>query len=277
MKVHITPFLKWAGGKRWFVHQHPHLFPTKFNRYIEPFLGSGSVFFYMQPKRALLGDSNQDLVSAYNGIKSDWRSIVSLLQFHQERHSDDYYTLVRSETPSDPIERAARMIYLNRTCFNGIYRVNLKGEFNVPRGTKNNILLKNDDFEAISVLLKRTKIVSEDFETLINQAKKDDFIFADPPYTVRHNNNGFIKYNEKLFSWSDQERLARSLVKARKRGATVISTNANHDSLRELYENEGFNFIEISRYSSISASSSSRRRFEELVILTEPQKGSELL
>jgi DNA adenine methylase len=270
MKINTPPFLKWAGGKRWFVKQYPHLFPTKFNRYIEPFLGSGSVFFHIQPKRALLGDSNQDLISAYNGIKSDWRSIVSLLQSHQDRHSDDYYTLVRSKTPSDPTERAARLIYLNRTCFNGIYRVNQKGEFNVPRGTRNKIILNDDNFEAISGLLKRTKIVLNDFEHLINQAKRGDLVFADPPYTVRHNNNGFIKYNEKLFSWNDQERLARSLIAARNRGARVIATNANHESLRELYENNGFSFLEVSRYSSISANSSSRKRFEELVILSHP-------
>lgn len=274
MKDNMTPFLKWAGGKRWFVYQYSHLFPEKINRYIEPFLGSGSVFFHIQPKRALLGDSNPDLVSAYNGIKVDWRRVVSLLQIHQNKHSDDYYYAVRSETPVDPIERAARMIYLNRSCFNGIYRVNRKGMFNVPRGTKNNILLKDDDFEATATLLKHTRIVEADFETLINQAKVGDFIFADPPYTVRHNNNGFIKYNEKLFSWSDQERLARSLVKARSRGATIISTNANHESLRELYENEGFHFLDISRYSSISASSSSRKKFDELVVLTHLHEGS---
>ncbi|MDA8430652.1 MAG: Dam family site-specific DNA-(adenine-N6)-methyltransferase [Geobacteraceae bacterium] len=271
----MTPFLKWAGGKRWFVHQYSHLFPTKFNRYIEPFLGSGSVYFHVKPKRALLGDSNPDLVNTYNGIKNDWRSIESLLNHHQLRHSDDHYYSVRDdELPTDPIERAARMIYLNRTCFNGIYRVNLNGKFNVPRGTKNNILLKDDNFEATALLLKRADIVLDDFEALINKAKKDDFVFADPPYTVRHNNNGFIKYNEKLFSWSDQERLARSLIKARSRGAIILSTNANHESLRELYENKGFNFLDISRYSSISASSSSRKRFEELVILTHPQDRS---
>jgi len=270
----MTPFLKWAGGKRWFVHQYSHLFPDNYNRYIEPFLGSGSVFFHVRPKRALLGDANPDLVFAYNGIKADWRRIVSLLQEHQNKHSNDYYYDVRDETPNDPIERAARMIYLNRTCFNGIYRVNLKGKFNVPRGTRNCILLKDDDFEATARLLKNTKIVEDDFETLIDQAKKGDFVFADPPYTVRHNNNGFIKYNEKLFSWSDQERLARSLVRARSRGATIISTNANHESLRELYENKGFKFLDISRYSSISASSSSRKKFDELVILTHLQEGS---
>jgi len=267
----MTPFLKWAGGKRWFVQQYSHLLPKNYNRYIEPFLGSGSVYFYLKPKRALLGDSNLDLINTYNGIKENWYEIEKLLERHQLNHCDDYYYEVRDkEIPNDPIHRAARMIYLNRTCFNGIYRVNLKGKFNVPRGTRNTVLFKEDNFEATAQLLRNTKIIEDDFENLIKKARKNDFIFADPPYTVRHNNNGFIKYNEKLFSWSDQERLAWSLIKAKLRGAIIISTNANHDSLRDLYKDQGFQFIEISRYSSISANSSSRKNFEELVILSYP-------
>jgi DNA adenine methylase len=273
MEENMTPFLKWAGGKRWFIHKHAHLFPKKFNKYIEPFLGSGTVFFHIQPKNSLLGDSNPDLVTTYNVIKNDWRKVESLLQYHHLKHSESHYYSVRDEIPSDPIECAARMIYLNRTCFNGIYRVNLNGKFNVPCGNRNSVILKCDDFKRTSKLLKQADIVFNDFEKLVDQACNNDFIFADPPYTVRHNDNGFIKYNEKLFSWSDQERLARSLAKARSRGAMIISTNANHESLRELYKNEGFNFLEISRYSSISANSSSRKRFEELVISTHLQNG----
>lgn len=273
----MTPFLKWAGGKRWFVQKYSHLFPTQFNRYIEPFLGSGSVFFFLKPKRALLGDSNFDLITSYNGIKEDWHSMECLLFQHQLKHSDSYYYSIRDgKIPEDPVERAARLIYLNRACFNGIYRVNLEGKFNVPRGTRNNIILPTDDFKATAQQLKKAKIIVEDFEVLINRAKKNDFIFADPPYTVRHNNNGFIKYNEKLFSWSDQERLANSLAKARRRGAMIVSTNANHESLRDLYADKGFNFFEISRYSSISASSTSRKHFEELVILSNLPERSDL-
>jgi len=164
------------------------------------------------------------------------------------------------------LQRASRMIYLNRTCFNGIYRVNKEGLFNVPKGNRDLIIFSNDEFEAISSSLKNATIRQCDFEVLINEAKENDFIFADPPYTVRHNLNGFIKYNEVLFSWKDQERLARALIRAKERGVKILSTNANHASIRELYENNGFIIKVVSRFSSISASSENRKRFEELVI-----------
>lgn len=264
----FAPFLKWAGGKRWFIQRYAHLLPVTFNRYIEPFLGAGSVFFYLEPKRAILGDANPDLIATYKGIKSDWRRLQHLLRRHQHMHSDSHYYAVRESVPDDPIERAARLIYLNRTCFNGIYRVNLDGEFNVPRGSKNEVVLPEDDFETTARILRRAQIRHSDFEILIDLAEEGDLVFADPPYTVRHNINGFIKYNEKLFSWADQERLAKALARAKKRGVNVVSTNANHASVRELYEKNGFKLLDVSRFSPISASSSSRRRFDELVILT---------
>src|SRR5688572_14435670 len=127
------PFLKWPGGKRWFVSQHSEVFPRTFNRYIEPFLGSGSVFFHLQPKRALLGDTNQELISAYRGLRRGWKKAHTLLREHQEKHDEAHYYVVRDQAPRCSIERAARLIYLNRACFNGIYRVNRKGEFNVDR------------------------------------------------------------------------------------------------------------------------------------------------
>lgn len=264
----IKPFLKWAGGKRWFIHNHAHFLPQKFNRYIEPFLGAGSVFFYLEPKKAILGDLNPDLIATYKGVKRDWRRLLKLLNYHQLKHSDSYYYEMREEIPDDPIERAARLIYLNRTCFNGIYRVNLSGEFNVPKGTKNGIVLPDDNFEKAARILRRAQIKHSDFEKLIELAEEDDLIFADPPYTVRHNINGFIKYNEKLFSWADQERLAKALRRAKARGAKIVSTNANHESVRDLYDRKGFKLVEVTRFSPISADSSNRKRFDELVILS---------
>lgn len=266
----MTPFLKWAGGKRWFVHKFPHLLPPVFNRYIEPFLGGGSVYFHLQPKSALLGDANPDLITAYNGIKLAWRKIEVLLAEHQRKHSSEYYYLVRNNIPKDKIARAARFIYLNRTCFNGIYRVNLQGVFNVPCGSKTEVLMDSDDFCSSSRLLKNAEIRLADFEELIDKGGENDLIFTDPPYTVRHNFNGFVKYNEKLFSWDDQKRLAKSLIRAKNRGAIIVSTNANHDSVRQLYENNGFHMTIASRFSSISASSASRKSFEELIILSHP-------
>lgn len=270
-KISLSPFLKWPGGKRWFVQKHAALLPQTFNRYIEPFLGGGSVFFHLQPQKSLLGDTNPDVITAYKSIKEDWSALIRSLQHHQRKHSDDHYYSVRQCIPKEVVQRASRMIYLNRTCFNGIYRVNLRGEFNVPRGTKDAVILDSDEFETVARLLKSADIRLADFEVLIDEAVVGDLVFADPPYTVRHNLNGFVKYNEKLFSWQDQERLAAALTKAKDRGVQVVSTNANHKSIRDLYRNEGFRLITTSRFSSISASAESRKQFEELIVLSCPK------
>lgn len=262
----LIPFLKWPGGKRWFIQRYSDIFPNQFQTYFEPFLGGGSVYFYLRPTGAVLGDINADLIATYQGIKANWRRLEELLKMHSKKHSDEYYYKVRARCPRDPVERAARLIYMNRTCFNGIYRVNLKGEFNVPRGTRDSVLLDTDNFEETSKLLRGAAILNQDFEFLIDQAKESDLVFADPPYTVRHNFNGFIKYNEKLFSWQDQIRLAHALNRARKRGAMVVATNANHESVLALYGDLGFHLETASRYSAISASSEGRIQYEELVI-----------
>lgn len=231
-------------------------------------MGSGSVFFHLKPKQAVLGDINADLVAAYQSIKDDWVEVERLLETHEEKHGEAYYYLIRDTEPRKDIKRAARLIYLNRTCFNGIHRVNLEGIFNVPKGTKNSVLFDTDNFEEVSKLLAHVEIHASDFEAIIDVAKKNDFVFADPPYTVRHNVNGFIKYNEKLFSWKDQIRLADALTRARKREAKILSTNANNHSIRKLYEERGFTTKTVSRFSSISADPQSRKRFEELVIFS---------
>lgn len=262
----MLPFLKWPGGKRWFIANHAQLLPTKFNRYIEPFLGGGSVFFHLKPTQALLSDLNPELIETYEAIRDGWSALSYRLAFHQANHCDKYYYTVRESRPRLPVTKAARLIYLNRTCFNGIYRVNLNGKFNVPRGTKKAVLLETDDFEQASALLANAEIRISDFEPIIDQANEDDLVFADPPYTVRHNVNGFLKYNEQLFSWDDQIRLADALARARERGAKVVLTNANHHSVRGLYRDRGFVLKAVSRYSSISADPKCRKQFEELVI-----------
>lgn len=265
----VMPFLKWPGGKRWFVCNHADLLPTEYGTYIEPFLGAGSVFFHLRPRKAILGDINSDLINAYQAIKKNWEEIEVGLRYHQRRHREDaerYYYQMRDQDPGNSLTQASRLIYLNRTCFNGIYRVNKNGQFNVPRGTKDSVVIDTDDFEFVSKLLKKATLMAGDFEPLINRAKEGDFVFCDPPYTVRHNYNGFLKYNEVLFSWSDQERLAKALRKAALLGAKVLCTNAHHDSIHELYDHQVFDLKVVSRYSTISADVDSRRDFEELVI-----------
>lgn len=258
--------MKWPGGKRWFVGNYSDFLPTSFSRYIEPFLGGGSVFFHLQPARSILSDLNSELIATYIAIRDGWSSVNARLAVHHSNHDDKYYYDVRQSQPRLAATKAARLIYLNRTCFNGIYRVNLEGEFNVPKGTKEAVILETDDFGSAAALLANAEIVASDFEPIIDRAEKGDLVFADPPYTVRHNINGFVKYNEKLFSWEDQVRLADTLVRARDRGAKIVSTNANHHSIRTLYRDRDFVLKSVSRYSSISADSTSRKQFDELVI-----------
>ena len=263
----IPPFLKWAGGKRWFADRCLHLIPSGFNRYIEPFLGSGAMFFALRPKDALLSDLNPDLINCYEAIRTRPARIEALLAQHHEKHSEDHYYATRAEKPSDPIEMAAWFIYLNRTCWNGLYRVNLNNEFNVPLGTKTNVTLPTDDFALMSRVLARVEIVQQDFEATMNAAEAGDFVFVDPPYTVKHNLNGFLKYNDKIFSWSDQLRLRDAVRRAAARGAMTLVTNANHHSIREIYSGLGHQEV-IERASVLSGNALHRVRTEELAICT---------
>jgi len=260
-----TPFLKWAGGKRWLVSAWPKIFPEKYNRYIEPFLGSAAVFFYLRPDNAILSDCNANLINVYRAIQCDWERVVRYLEYHDKKHSEKYYYSIRSMAFRCEYKEAARFIYLNRTCWNGLYRVNLKGRFNVPIGTKTKVILDTDDFEKISKSLGSVELLVSDFEDVIDRSKDGDLLFVDPPYTVTHNYNGFIKYNEELFSRDDQYRLRDCLVSAVDRGVKVISTNADHDFIRKLYK-EDFFLNSINRKSFIAASSKYRGAFNELVI-----------
>lgn len=184
---------------------------------------------------------------------------------HHRNHSSEHYYAERSKKYRSPIRKAARTLYLNRTCWNGLYRVNLRGEFNVPIGTKKGVLYESDDFSVLSNRLKCASFATEDFEKAIERAGPKDFIFADPPYTVKHNSNGFVKYNERIFSWEDQVRLRNCLLAAKRRGAKILLTNADHVSIRELYAS-GFMISTVQRASVIAASNIYRGRTTELVI-----------
>jgi DNA adenine methylase len=264
-KKPLTPFLKWAGGKRWLVEKHDYLLSDNYNRFIEPFLGSGAVFFNLKPKRSILADKNERLIETYSAIKENWKIVQENLHIHHERHSKEYYYSVRSTDFYTAESRAAQFIYLNRTCWNGLYRVNLKGKFNVPIGTKTYACLATDNFEQTAKALKHSKLIAGDFELAIKQAKQGDFVFIDPPYTVKHNYNGFIKYNENIFSWDDQIRLRDAVKEAIGRGAQVLVTNAFHESVRGIYDGMG-ELIILDRPSVISGKNSGRGRFEEMII-----------
>lgn len=264
-EITVTPFLKWAGGKRWLIANRPDLFQFREERYIEPFLGSGAVFFHARPLRAILSDLNPDLVGVYQAIKDSWHLVSNALATHVDKHCSDYYYAIRSQRCADDFAEAARFIYLNRTCWNGLYRVNRKGEFNVPIGTKTSVLLPSDNFGRSAELLKGAELYCRDFEVSIDEAGEDDFLFVDPPYTVKHNLNGFLKYNERIFSWEDQVRLRDALVRADFRGVRILMTNADHDSISELYRGL-FRLERIERHSVLAGNGGTRGRVTELLV-----------
>ena len=266
-KLRVHPFLKWAGGKRWLTRQNCNIFPDEksYTRYLEPFLGSAAVFFYLAPKKAILSDINGELIEVYNTIKINPKKIKEYLNKHHKNHSIEYYYNIRDNIPKTSISRTARFIYLNRTCWNGLYRVNNKGMFNVPKGTKNNVILDTDCFDLVAKLLQNAKIEKSSFEKIIAKAGRGDFVFIDPPYTVTHNKNGFVKYNERLFSWEDQIKLCICVKEAIKRGAKVLVTNAAHEEIKKMYEKFG-DIKTLSRSSVLAASSERRGQYNEFII-----------
>jgi DNA adenine methylase len=261
----LVPFLKWAGGKRWLTTQYPEMFPTSFKRYVEPFLGSGAVYFHLKPKDALIADCNANLISTYDQVRLNWQKVELALRRHHRSHCAEYYYQERDRKHRAAHERAAQFIYLNRTCWNGLYRVNLNGKFNVPIGTKTSVTLESDDFRSISKQLKHAKLRHSDFDATIREAKRGDFLFVDPPYITSHNFNGFVKYNDKIFSWNDQERLAECVASASRRGVKILLTNADHESVRKLYRGIGEHHS-VSRHSVLAADSKNRGTTTELAV-----------
>lgn len=262
----MKPFLNWAGGKRWLVSRHADLIATPGHRLVEPFVGSGAVYFHLEPSQALLSDANKDLIEAYVAVRDEPDAVLDSLRTHQRHHDSDYYYRMRASRPRKTATRAARLIYLNRTCFNGLYRVNLKGVFNVPKGSKESVILPDDDFNGWSRMLKTAELVAQDFQATVDTASAGDVVYADPPYTVQHNMNNFVKYNEHIFSWQDQVRLASCLHAATQRGVRIIISNADHPSIRKLYEASGWRQIAVERHSRLAASADHRRPTTELII-----------
>ena len=263
-----STFLKWPGGKNWFVKNYSYLLPVDFNRYVDPFLGGGALYFYLEPKKAIVSDINDELITTYKAIATDWERVTDRLKLHAQNHCQEYYYSIRRSRPRSPHAIAARMIYLNRTCFNGIYRVNRNGKFNVPIGSKTSVLLPTDCFDKRAIIMRGTKFQTCDFETTINKAKKDDFLFCDPPYAVLDEKSGFVGYSKNLFSWDDQIRLSKAIERARKRGVKILMTNANHPMIQELYDEDNYSFLVVSRKCVISGINKGRSAYSELIILS---------
>jgi DNA adenine methylase len=262
----LKPFIKWAGGKRWLLNDPSFGLPSFAGRYIEPFLGGGAVFFHLGPAPAILSDVNERLIATYRSIRDEWQPVQALLVEYHKKHSKDFYYEERARQYVEPHRQAAQFLYLNRTCFNGLYRENLKGQFNVPVGTKTQVTLVDDDFEKASELLACADLRTSDFEPIVNEAQEGDLLFLDPPYTTAHNFNGFVKYNQKIFTWDDQKRLMNSVSRAKRRGAKIVLTNADHASIHALYVDLGVPQV-VSRPSVIAGSASSRRGTTEALFV----------
>jgi DNA adenine methylase len=228
------------------------------------------VFFYLRPGRAVLADINDELISTYKAVRDNPQRLAKALQ--RVAVTAETFYRVRRREPKVPLARAARFLYLNRTAFGGMYRVNSAGEFNVPYGGGGRtpeLLWKTDLLEAAAKVLRRARLKVSDFEATIDLAEAGDVVYCDPTYTVAHENNGFIRYNERNFSWSDQERLADAAFRAAGRGAMVIITNANHVSIRGLYR--GASFETLARLSAVARQPEFRRYVRELIICINPR------
>ncbi len=258
-----VPLLKWPGGKRALLPQLQPYLPREFGRYFEPFLGGGALFFATRPKKAVLSDANEELVECYTVIRDDPERLIEHLR--RLKNTKTAYLAVRASKPRSPQGRAARFVYLSTLAFNGIYRVNLKGEFNVPYGWKKHLdVVRVEAIRATSHALKGKSLLCADFAHVLDRATEGDFVYLDPPYTVAHENNGFLKYNAKVFSWQDQARLADMARTLAQRGCFVLATNACHSSIRKLYH--GLKQIMIQRPSRIAADGDHRGAVNELII-----------
>lgn len=261
----IKPLLRWAGGKSWLIkHLNQIIGDVVFNNYHEPFLGGASVFFALNPhNKSYLSDSNEDLINTYKAIKFYPKKVIQeLLQFQNTQ--EDYYK-IRSTYIEDNVYMAARFIYLNQTSYNGLYRVNKAGKYNVPYGFRKNLYIDEEKILLVSKKLKRVSLKYGDFMVNKKNIKEGDLVFLDPPYTVSHNKNGFIEYNKNLFSLEDQYRLSEYIDFIKNRGGYYILTNAAHVTIEDIFGKKGDNRLELFRNSLIGGKYAKREEVSEYV------------
>lgn len=265
------PFLRWVGGKRWLIPKLRFLIGGRsFSEYREPFLGGGSVFFGLAPTcPSTLSDTNADLVETFRAIRDSPEAVARQVQEHENEAA--YYYRLRDSRPADEVGRAARFIFLNRTSFNGVHRVNQRGEYNVPFGYKANPKIPGtDELIRASEALAGVALLSMDFEASLDALPTGGLAYLDPPYTVAHDNNGFIKYNERLFTFADQERLAVALAALDERGCYYLLSNAHHESIHALFGGPGRRILEVERRNSVGGGGATRGSAKEHLITNLP-------
>jgi DNA adenine methylase len=270
------PFIKWAGGKGQLIPQIIRLIPTRFARYFEPFLGGGAVFFQLASldRNAFLSDINYELINAYKVIKNHVEELIPTLIYHQNEYNKSpnkyYYHLRDSMGVMNKINKAARFIALNKTCYNGLYRVNKNGLFNVPIGRyKNPIICDADNLRKMSVVLKRSGSyleVSDYKKILVEKAERDDFVYLDPPFYPISNTANFTSYTNNGFSLEDQKELATIFDELTGKGCKVLLSNSNTEEIRRLYSKYSHLTQVINVNRSINAIASKRAGHTELLI-----------
>jgi DNA adenine methylase len=266
-------FLKWAGGKLQLIEQFENLFPPDFCNYYEPFIGSGAVFFYLKskskPNKVILSDTNEELINCFAVVRDKPSELIEVLLNHRKRHSKQYYYEVRDLESErlDSVSRAARMIYLNKTCFNGLYRVNSKGEFNVPFGDyKNPSIFDRNTLYRASQMLQDADLRVMTFDKVLDFAGKDDFVYFDPPYIPLSKTSSFTRYSKSEFSIKDQSQLSEVFRALDSMGCFVMLSNSDHSLTRELYRDYDKNIVVVRAKRKINSVGSKRGAINEIVV-----------
>lgn len=268
------PFVKWAGGKRQIVDKLLMYAPDEFNTYYEPFVGGGALLFELSPKKAVINDSNKELINVYNVLRNEekFKKMCSILNTYEKNNSEEFYYELRNKDRNkssfdrlSDYKRAGRTIYLNKACFNGLYRVNSKNEFNVPFGKKtkvNTYDIGNLITVSNYLTMNDIKILNVDFEDSVKDAQKGDFIYFDPPYDSE--TSIFNSYTEDGFDKEEQRRLAKVYKELSNKGCYVMLSNNNTTLIKELYKDFNIHIIEAKR--SINSNGKKRGKVEEVII-----------
>ena len=268
----LAPILKWVGGKRQLLNDILPLIKSK-GTYIEPFLGGGAVLFAHQPKKAIVNDYNSELMNVYQVIKSHPEQLIQLLQIHQNNNSEEYYyktrELDRTEEYKElsPIQKASRIIYLNKTCYNGLYRVNSSGHFNSPYGKyKNPSIVNAPIIRAISKYFNDNEItlLQGDYKEALKKAKKGSFVYLDPPYMPISSSANFTGYTENGFGYKQQEELKKECDKLREKEIRFVLSNSDCSEIRELYKEYKIQTVQAKR--AINSNSAKRGEINEVLI-----------
>lgn len=269
----LQPFTKWTGGKRQLLPIIKSLMPDNYNNYFEPFIGGGALFFDLSPDKAVINDFNNELINCYQQIKKYPQKLIELLAKHQENNSKEYYLELRSADRDNRIdkmtnvERAARIMYMLRVDFNGLYRVNSKNQFNVPYGRyKNPKIVDSDLILSISQYLNSNniKILTGDFEKAVQDVVAGDFVYFDPPYIPLSETSAFTSYTHEGFTYEDQVRLRDCFKKLDEKGAFVMLSNSSSPLVEELYKD--FNIHKVEAIRTNGAKTSSRGKISEIIV-----------